>query len=90
MEGNDILSLLSKFLKKLNQNELLYFRDRFNVPFTDNEAMKAPFYRFAKDSLEYKYLKEKRKKLGGSMPIRTNRSTALSIPEISIFQELLV
>ena len=75
--------------KKLNQNELLYFRDRFNVPFTDNEAMKAPFYRFAKDSLEYKYLKEKRKVLGGSMPIRTDRSTALNIPEISIFQELL-
>ena len=75
--------------KKLNQNELLYFRDRFNVPLTDNEAMKAPFYRFAKDSLEYKYLKEKRKALGGSMPIRTNRSTTLNIPDISIFQELL-
>jgi len=75
--------------KKLNQNELLYFRDRFNIPLTDTEAMKAPFYRFAKDSLEYKYLKEKRKALGGSMPIRTDRSTALNIPEISIFQELL-
>ena len=75
--------------KKLNQNELLYFRDRFNVPLTDNEAMKAPFYRFAKDSLEYKYLKEKRKALGGSMPIRTNKSTTLNIPDISIFQELL-
>ena len=75
--------------KKLNQNELLYFRDRFNVPLTDNEAMKAPFYRFAKDSLEYKYLKEKRSALGGSMPIRTNKSTTLNIPDISIFQELL-
>ena len=75
--------------KKLNQNELLYFRDRFNVPLTDNEAMKAPFYRFAKDSLEYKYLKEKRKALGGSMPIRTNRPTTINIPDISIFQELL-
>ena len=51
--------------KKLNQNELLYFRDRFNVPFSDDEAMKAPFYRFEKDSVEYKYLKERRNALGG-------------------------
>jgi len=75
--------------KKLNQSELLYFRDRFNVPFSDDKATKAPFYRFDKGSAEYKYLKEKRNALGGSMPIRTNRSTTLDIPEISIFQELL-
>jgi pyruvate dehydrogenase E1 component len=75
--------------KKLNQSELLYFRDRFNVPLSDEEAIKAPFYRFDKDSVEYKYLKEKRNALGGPMPIRTNKSTALDIPEISIFQELL-
>jgi pyruvate dehydrogenase E1 component len=75
--------------KKLNQSELLYFRDRFNVPFSDDKATEAPFYRFDKDSAEYKYLKEKRNALGGSMPIRTNRSTTLDIPEISIFQELL-
>ena len=30
--------------KKLNEDELLYFRDRFNLKFTDDEAMKAPFY----------------------------------------------
>ncbi len=42
-----------------------------------------------RDSVEYKYLKEKRNALGGPMPIRTNKSTALDIPEISIFQELL-
>ena len=41
--------------KKLNQSELLYFRDRFNVPLADEKARKAPFYRFNKDSLEYKY-----------------------------------
>jgi pyruvate dehydrogenase E1 component len=75
--------------KKLNQSELLYFRDRFNVPLSDEEAIKAPFYRFDKDSVEYKYLKEKRNALGGPMPIRTNRSTTLDIPGISIFQELL-
>ena len=75
--------------KKLNEKELLYFRDRFNVPLTDEEATKAPFYRFDKSSEEYKYLKERRDVLGGPIPIRTNKSKPLEIPEISIFQELL-
>ena len=75
--------------KKLNQKELLYFRDRFNVPFTDEEAMKAPFYKFDTSSEEYKYLQERRKELGGPLPIRTNKSTPLDLPNISIFQELL-
>ena len=75
--------------KKLNQDELLYFRDRFKVPLSDEDAMKAPFYRLEEDSEEYKYLKERRNALGGLIPIRTNKSTALDVPEISIFQELL-
>ena len=75
--------------KKLNREELLYFRDRFNVPLTDEEAMKAPFYKFDPSSEEYKYLQERRKKLGGPLPIRTNKSTPLDLPNISIFQELL-
>ena len=36
--------------KKLDQDELLYFRDRFNVPLTDEEASAAPFYRFSEIS----------------------------------------
>ena len=75
--------------KKLNQDELLYFRDRFKVPLSDEDAMKAPFYRLEEDSEEYKYLKARRNALGGLIPIRTNKSTALDVPEISIFQELL-
>ena len=35
--------------KKLNEEELLYFRDRFNVPLSDDEATQAPFYRFSDD-----------------------------------------
>jgi len=75
--------------KKLNQDELLYFRDRFKVPLSDEDAMKAPFYRLEEDSEEYKYLIDRRKALGGSLPIRTDRSTPLDLPNISIFQELL-
>jgi pyruvate dehydrogenase E1 component len=75
--------------KKLNEDELLHFRDRFNLPISDEDAMKAPFYRLEKGSPEYKYLKERREKLGGSLPIRIDNSEPLEIPNISIFQELL-
>jgi pyruvate dehydrogenase E1 component len=75
--------------KKLNEEELLYFRDRFNVPFSDDEARHAPFYRFSDESNEYKYLSEKRKKLGGPLPFRVNNPTPLSVPKVSIFQEML-
>ena len=75
--------------KKLNQNELLYFRDRFNVPLSDNDAFSASLYRFPKDSEEFKYLASRRKDLGGSLPYRNQKATKLQIPKISIFQEML-
>ena len=75
--------------KKLNENELLYFRDRFSVPLSDGDASKAPFYRFSKDSKEHKYLIEKRKSLGGFLPERKNNPKKLTVPEVSIFEEML-
>ena len=75
--------------KMLNEEELLYFRDRFNVPLKDENATKASFYRYKKSSKEYQYLKEHRDKLGGSVPKRSEKSKSLKLPDISIFQELL-
>ena len=75
--------------KKLNQDELLYFRDRFNVPLTDKEASATPFYRFSKESEEYQYLMNRRSELGGSLPYRNQEVSKLIIPDISIFQEML-
>ncbi|MBL50934.1 MAG: pyruvate dehydrogenase (acetyl-transferring), homodimeric type [Candidatus Marinimicrobia bacterium] len=75
--------------KKLNKDELLYFRDRFNVDLTDDDAMKAPFYKFDQSSEEYNYLKKRRNNLGGSLPHRSAKSQSLGIPDLSIFQEML-
>jgi len=75
--------------KMLNEEELLYFRDRFNVPLKDENAIKASFYRYKKSSKKYQYLKEHRDKLGGSVPKRSEKSKSLKLPDISIFQELL-
>jgi pyruvate dehydrogenase E1 component len=75
--------------KKLNEEELLYFRDRFNIPLVDSEAMKAPFYKPPEDSDELIYLREKRKRLGGFLPFRNKRSQKLKTPDISLFEEAL-
>ena len=75
--------------KKLNEDELLYFRDRFKVPLTDEEASKAPFYRFSEDSKEYNYLVERRKNLGGFLPERINTPAPIDVPDLSIFEEML-
>ena len=75
--------------KKLNEDELLYFRDRFKVPLTDEEASKAPFYRFSDDSKEYNYLVERRKNLGGFLPERINTPDPIDVPDLSIFEEML-
>jgi pyruvate dehydrogenase E1 component len=73
--------------KKLNEDELEVFRSRFGIPIPDDELHEAPFYRPADDSVEIKYMQERRKQLGGYMPVRRNRSTALkSVPE-SHFEE---
>ena len=75
--------------KKLSDNEMIYFRDRFNIPVSDDDATKGKFQKFDESSDEYQYLMEQRKKLGGSIPVRVNQPEALKVPDVSIFKELL-
>jgi len=74
--------------KKLNEDELLYFRSRFDIPLTDKECVKAPFYKPAKDSEEIEYILEKRKALGGFVPTRTEKAPIITVPELSSFKEI--
>ncbi len=74
--------------KKLNEQELINFRSQFDIPLTDEEASKAPFYRPRDDSEEIKYLKERREILEGLVPSRKDNSKSLKIPSIKIFDEL--
>lgn len=75
--------------KKLNEEELLEFRSYFNIPLSDEECIKAPFYRPHEDSEEIIYLQKKRKELGGYLPHRSYSCMPLNIPPLEIFQELL-
>ena len=75
--------------KKMGEEAMLAFRDRFNIPLTDEEVAKAPFYRPAKDSPETQYLLARRKALGGFLPARRRKGPAMTAPELAIFQNQL-
>ena len=75
--------------KKLNEQELLNFRSKFDIPLSDDDCIKAPFYKPAEDSEEIKYLKDRREILGGFLPKRTDQAKKLDIPNLSIFNELI-
>jgi len=75
--------------KKLNEEELLHFRSRFDIPFTDEAAKKTPFYRPPDDSEEIQYLQSRRKQLGGYLPLRKHAIDPVSVPQQEIFKELL-
>ena len=74
--------------KKLNEEELMHFRDRFDIPISDEEVAKAPFYRPDDDSDEMKYLIERRKELHGFLPKRNRGKAKFEMPDPKVFDEL--
>ena len=75
--------------KKLNEKELLYFRDRFDIQLSDEETVTAPFFKPKSNSKEIKYIKDRRDKLGGFLPRRIVSNKKTTPPNIKVFQELL-
>jgi pyruvate dehydrogenase E1 component len=75
--------------KKMAENALKEFRDRFHIPVPDEQVADAPFYKPADDSPEIKYLHERRQALGGYLPERKVTAEALEVPDLSAFDVLL-
>jgi pyruvate dehydrogenase E1 component len=75
--------------KKLNEKELREFRSRFGIPINDEDVVETPFYRPPADSPEVRYLLERRKALGGSIPARTPGTERLDVPDLKSFGEYL-
>ena len=65
--------------KQLNEKELREFRSRFDIPLKDEEVTETPFYRPPRDSVESRYLAERRKSLGGYLPKRRKTEERLKI-----------
>src|SRR5262245_19767804 len=75
--------------KKMGEASLKEFRDRFDLPISDEQLKEIPFLRFAEDSVEMKYVRERRAALGGSLPSRRRKSATLEIPPLSAFEAQL-
>jgi pyruvate dehydrogenase E1 component len=75
--------------KKLSEDDLRAFRDRFNIPVSDEEIAQLPFRQPSPDSEESRYLHERRGSLGGYLPARRKQAPPLAVPPLDAFAAVL-
>ncbi len=75
--------------KKLDEDDLKAFRDRFNIPISDEQIAELAYYKPAEDSEEIGYLKARREALGGFLPTRRRKAEPLEVPPLEFFQSQL-
>ncbi len=75
--------------KKLGLKQVANFAERFDVPVTDKDVKELNLYRPAEDSEEMQYLRERRQKLGGSLPVRSFDLEEINVPSLEAFSALL-
>ncbi|MDI1274074.1 alpha-ketoglutarate dehydrogenase [Polaromonas sp.] len=71
--------------KKFDENDLLEFRNRFNLPLSDEQARQLAFYKPAADSPEMQYLHARRTALGGYLPKRDTHAETVAIPALPAY-----
>lgn len=69
--------------KKLDRDALIAFRNRFQLPLTDEQAASLSFYRPDENSAEMRYLRQRRQELGGSLPGRNRHAAAVTVPPVT-------
>jgi pyruvate dehydrogenase E1 component len=72
--------------KKMTEEALLAFRDRFELPLSDEQVRAAEYYKPPDDSPEMEYLRSCRAALGGSLPARRRRAEPLPVPGLEAFK----
>ena len=76
--------------KKLTDEDIKIFRDRFNIPVPDSQIADIPFYKPADDTPEMRYLHERRKALGGYLPHRrTKADEQFTVPALETFKSVI-
>ncbi len=71
--------------KKMTEDALLRFRDRFDLPLTDEQVRTSEYYKPPDDAPEMVYLRERREALGGSLPARRRTAGPVAVPDLSLF-----
>ncbi len=75
--------------KKAEEKELLQFRTRFGIPISDEDVGKMPFYKPAEDSVELKYMRERREALGGVIPSRPTTAPTMQVPRFEDYRSVI-
>ncbi|MDP3211266.1 pyruvate dehydrogenase (acetyl-transferring), homodimeric type [Methylotenera sp.] len=75
--------------KSMDIESLKKFRDRFDLPLTDEQVESLSFYKPAEDSPEMKYLASRREAMGGFVPQRRRKGNELTVPPLSAFENML-
>ncbi len=75
--------------KKMGENALRAYRDRYNIPISDEDLSRVPFYRPPDDSPEIQYMQERRAALGGPLPARKTDAPVLEAPPLEDMGRLL-
>ncbi|MGA8006874.1 MAG: pyruvate dehydrogenase (acetyl-transferring), homodimeric type, partial [Burkholderiales bacterium] len=75
--------------KKLDDEALKAFRDRFAVPLSDEDVTALRLYKPAADTPEMKYLHAQRARLGGYLPARSSVAPRLEVPALAQFAKIL-
>ena len=73
--------------KKFDETDLIEFRNRFNLPLSDEQAKGLAFFKPAEDSAEMRYLREHRSALGGAMPKRETTCDVVPVPAIDSYAQ---
>ncbi|MGH6646827.1 pyruvate dehydrogenase (acetyl-transferring), homodimeric type, partial [Aquabacterium sp.] len=76
--------------KKLEPQDLIAFRNRFNLPLSDEQAANIEFYKPAEDSPEMRYLHARRQALGGHMPQRHAHAPVITPPPLIQYGDFAV
>jgi pyruvate dehydrogenase E1 component len=71
--------------KKFDEQDLIEYRNRFDLPLSDEQAKGLAFYKPADDSAEMRYLREHRARLGGSLPKRETACDRLPVPALGSY-----
>ena len=89
MGGSGEALNISHQQKKMDEESIRLFRNRFKIPVSNEDISSLPYYHPGEDSEEIKYMQERRKALGGYLPQRRVESNPLQVPPLDAFQSLL-
>jgi pyruvate dehydrogenase E1 component len=73
--------------KKFDDEALIEFRNRFNLPLSDEQTKSLAFYKPANDSATLAYLHAQRAKLGGYVPMRHTTAQMLATPNLASYAD---